>query len=59
MAQLSGKTELPVKYAVCAIGDKDVVIDGVSKPYKEITKVALDYIKELGGFEKLAEWGLV
>jgi S-adenosylmethionine synthetase len=59
MAQLSGKTELPVKYAVCAIGDKDVVIDGVSKSYKEITKVALDYIKELGGFEKLAEWGLV
>ena len=59
MTQLSGKTELPVKYAVCAIGDKDVVIDGVSKPYKEITKVALDYIKELGGFEKLAEWGLI
>ena len=59
MAQLSDKTELPVKYAVCAIGDKDVVIDGASKPYKEITKVALDYIKELGGFEKLAEWGLV
>ena len=59
MAQLSGKIELPVKYAVCAIGDKDVVIDGVSKSYKEITKVALDYIKELGGFEKLAEWGLV
>ena len=59
MAQLSGKTELPVKYAVCAIGDKDVVIDGISKSYKEITKVALDYIKELGGFEKLAEWGLV
>ena len=46
MAQLSGKTELPVKYAVCAIGDKDVVIDGVSKPYKEITKFALDYINE-------------
>ena len=59
MAQLSGKTELPVKYAVCAIGDKDVAIDGISKPYKEITKVALDYIKELGGFEKLAEWGLI
>ena len=59
IAQQTEKCELPVKYAVCAIGDKDVVIDGVSKPYKEITKVALDYIKELGGFEKLAEWGLV
>ena len=51
--------ELPVKFGMCAIGDTDVWIDDKKISYKEITKVALDYIKELGGFEKLAEWGLV
>lgn len=39
----------------CAIGDE--TIDG--KPYSEIVKIAEGYIKKLGGFEKLAEWGLV
>ena len=38
----------------CAIGDGTV--DG--KEYKEIVEIARNYIKELGGFEKLAEWGL-
>ncbi len=38
----------------CAIGDE--MIDG--KPYSEIVEYARDYIKEIGGFEKLAEWGL-
>lgn len=39
----------------CAIGDTH--INGV--PYEEIVEIAHDYIKELGGFEKFAEWGLV
>lgn len=39
----------------CAIGDDTV--DG--KPYSEIVKIASDYIKKLGGFEKLAEWGII
>jgi len=39
----------------CAIGDDTV--DG--KPYSEIVDIARNYIKELGGFEKLAEWGIV
>ena len=26
--------------------------------YADVVKMAGDYIKELGGFEKLAEWGL-
>ncbi|MGX7104899.1 S-adenosylmethionine synthetase N-terminal domain-containing protein [Globicatella sanguinis] len=39
----------------CAIGDETV--DG--KPYSEIVKVARNYIDSLGGFEKLAEWGLI
>ena len=38
----------------CAIGDE--TIDG--KPYKEIVKIAKDYIDSVGGFEKFAEWGL-
>lgn len=39
----------------CAIGDTE--IDGI--PYSEIVKVAESYIKKIGGFEKLAEWGLI
>lgn len=39
----------------CAIGDD--IIDG--KPYEEIVKIARDYIKKIGGFEKFAEWGLI
>ena len=39
----------------CAIGDE--FID--NKPYGEIVAIAKEYIKECGGFEKFAEWGLV
>lgn len=38
----------------CAIGDTEV--NGI--PYAEIVKIAEDYLDEIGGFEKLAEWGL-
>ena len=38
----------------CAIGDTE--INGV--PYEEIVKIAEAYIDKIGGFEKLAEWGL-
>ena len=38
----------------CAIGDSEV--DG--KPYSEIVNIAKEYIDKIGGFEKLAEWGL-
>jgi S-adenosylmethionine synthetase len=38
----------------CGIGDKE--IDGI--PYGEIVETASNFIKELGGFEKFAEWGL-
>ena len=43
----------PVEYS-CAIGDE--TIDNI--PYEEIVKIAKDYIDNIGGFEKLAEWGL-
>ena len=39
----------------CAIGDE--FVDG--KDYGEIIEIAREYIKSLGGFEKLAEWGLL
>ena len=38
----------------CAIGDAEID----DKPYSEIVEIAKNYIKELGGFEKFAEWGL-
>lgn len=47
----------------CAIGDGKVkiFIGGHSHYvlYSEIVETARKYIKELGGFEKLAEWGLL
>lgn len=49
-AQATGKT---VKL-FCAIGDE--FVDG--KPYADIVEEAKDFINELGGFEKFAEWGL-
>lgn len=49
-AQESGQ---PVELC-CAIGDE--TIDG--RPYNEIVEIARKYIKEQGGFEKFAEWGL-
>jgi S-adenosylmethionine synthetase len=49
-AQETGK----VVELCCAIGDD--TIDG--KPYNEIVEIARKYIKDIGGFEKFAEWGL-
>lgn len=49
-AQETGK---PVRLS-CAIGDTE--IDG--KPYHEIVEIAREYIQQIGGFEKFAEWGL-
>ena len=49
-AQETGK---PVEL-FCAIGDE--FIDG--KPYSEIVEEAREFINNLGGFEKFAEWGL-
>lgn len=48
--QTNKKVEL-----ACAIGD--TLVDG--KPYYEIVRIAKEYIDSIGGFEKLAEWGLI
>lgn len=49
--------------ALCAIGDKEVKFvmdDGndICLPYSSVLEMASGFIKKLGGFEKLAEWGL-
>jgi S-adenosylmethionine synthetase len=49
-AQETGK----VVELCCAIGDDTIDC----KPYSEIVEIARKYIKDIGGFEKFAEWGL-
>lgn len=49
--------------ALCAIGDREVKFimdDGndICLPYGSVLEMASGFIKKLGGFEKLAEWGL-
>lgn len=48
------ETGIPVEIS-CAIGDE--YVDNM--PYSKIVEIAREYIKEVGGFEKFAEWGLV
>ena len=49
--------------ACCAIGDTDIKFDignnFMTLPYGEVVEMARKYINNLGGFEKLAEWGLI
>lgn len=45
--------------ALCAIGDSVVSFsNGKVLPYAKVVEMAREYIEKLGGFEKLAEWGL-
>lgn len=53
-AQITGKEQK----AICSIGDTRVNINGELVDFAEIVKVAREYVAHLGGFEKLAEWGL-
>lgn len=50
--------ERPVT-AFCAIGDNFVLVNGTPISFLSIVKTAADYVKNIGGFEKLAEYGLV
>lgn len=51
--------------AKCAIGDEQIAFIDKSSgnvtmhPYSEVVEKAREYIQRLGGFEKLAEWGLI
>ena len=53
-AFLKAQKENRIVELSCAIGD--TVVDG--KSYSEIVRIAKNYISSIGGFEKLAEWGL-
>ena len=50
----SQETNMPFELS-CAIGDE--IVNGI--PYSEIVEIAKEYIKNIGGFEKFAEWGLI
>ena len=54
MAQATGEE---VK-AICSIGDEQVNVNGELVDFTTIVEKAHEYIKRIGGFEKLAEWGL-
>ena len=45
--------------AFCAIGDTEVNVDGNLVPYNAIVEAAGQFVQNIGGFEKLAEHGLL
>ena len=49
--------------AICSIGDDNVVFKGEDFSeimcYAEVVRKAKNYINNVGGFEKFAEWGLI
>lgn len=45
--------------AICSIGDTHVNINGEKHSFNDIVIVAKEYVRQRGGFEKLAEWGLL
>lgn len=55
---LRAKREGKEQKAICSIGDEKVNINGELVDFSEIVNVAHEYVVHLGGFEKLAEWGL-
>lgn len=60
---LAEELDCPVSCA-CAIGDKAVMVYDKKRgstliDYADIVRHARDYINNIGGFEKFAEWGLI
>lgn len=61
MAEARGNTV----EAHCAIGDEEIEItdtetrEKITVPYSEIVSTAKKYVNSIGGFEALAEWGLI
>lgn len=61
MAEARGNTV----EAHCAIGDEEIEItdtetgEKMTVPYSEIVDTAKKYVNSIGGFEALAEWGLI
>lgn len=51
--------------ASCAIGDEEITFRfededmTITEPYENVVRMARGYVNDFGGFERLAEWGLV
>lgn len=51
--------------ASCAIGDREITFRfededmTITEPYENVVEMARQYVNGLGGFEKMAEWGLI
>ena len=51
--------------ATCSIGDTEVVMKDMetleerTESYSTLVETARDYINSIGGYEALAEWGLI
>ena len=51
--------------ASCAIGDEEITFRfededmTITEPYENVVEIARQYVNGIGGFEKLAEWGLI
>ena len=51
--------------ASCAIGDEEIMfriwgkIMPITASYEAVVQMAKNYVSDLGGFERLAEWGLI
>ena len=58
MCFLMAQTKNKIIKTSCAIGDTMIEIDGEQFLYAKIVETARDWISQIGGFEKLAEWGL-
>lgn len=63
MCHLLAQKNNKIVTAFCAIGDEEVNFyigsAETTIPYENVVATAKDYIKEIGGFEKFAEWGLI
>ena len=56
---LKAQKERRIVQAYCAIGDDFVIVNDQVVLFEDIVKVAKDYINKIGGYEKLAEHGLL
>jgi S-adenosylmethionine synthetase len=62
--QLAQRRDRKIALTWCAIGDDVIISEGDQLHHEEtrfsdVIEIAREYVKSIGGFEKLAEWGLI
>lgn len=62
--QLAQRRDRKIALTWCAIGDDVIITEGDQLHHEEtrfsdVIEIAREYVKSIGGFEKLAEWGLI